>query len=143
MIKHENESNSPPLTSLLMKDDWRKAMIKLLHVSNISKISHLEEEVQTYALEALTILDEEYGTDRDPITDLGGYVVIIENPDEIQELEELHNIDLTKCPIPEFIDFIYTEQESRYTASLFLLSSDYGIIIILPYDMIPKEILKK
>ena len=118
-------------------------MIKLLHVSNISKISHLEEEVQTYALEALTILDEEYGTDRDPITDLGGYVVIIENPDEIQELEELHNIDLTKCPIPEFIDFIYTEQESRYTASLFLLSSDYGIIIILPYDMIPKEILKK
>ncbi len=118
-------------------------MIKLLHVSDISKISHLEEEVQTYALEALTILDEEYGTDRDPITDLGGYVVIIENPEDIQELEELHNIDLTKSPSPEFVDFIFTEQGSRYTASLFLLSSDYGIIIILPYDMTPKEILEK
>jgi len=126
-----------------MKNDWRKAMIKLLHVSDMPKISPLEEEVQTYALEALTILDEEYGTDRDPITDLGGYVAILENPEDIQELEQLHNMDLTKSPIPEFVDFIYTEQGSRYTASLFLLSSDYGIIIILPYDMTPKEILKK
>ena len=119
-------------------------MIKLLYVSDISKISQLEEEVQTYGFEALTILDEEYGTNRDPITDLGGYVVIIENPAEIQELEELHNIDLTKSPSPEFVDFIYTEQGSHYTASLFLLSSDYGIIFsILPYNMTPKEILKK
>lgn len=39
-------------------------MIKLLHISDISKISHLEEKVQSYALEALTILDEEHGTDR-------------------------------------------------------------------------------
>lgn len=118
-------------------------MIKLLNESDISKIAHLEEEVQTYALEALTILDEEYGTDRDPITDLGGYVVILENPVDIQVLEALHNIDLTKSPLPEFEDFIYPEQGPRYTASLFLLSSDYGIIVILPYDMTPKELLKK
>lgn len=97
-------------------------MIKLLHVSDISKISYLEEEVQTYALEALTILDEEYGTDRNPITDLGGYVVILENLDDIQELEELHNMDIIKTPRPEFVDFIYTEHGPRYTASLFLLS---------------------
>ena len=118
-------------------------MIKLIHVSDTPKISHLEEEVQTYALEALTILDEEYGTDRDPITDLGGYVAILENPEDIQELEELHNIDLTKNSSAEFVDFIYPERGPRYTASLFLLSSDYGIIIILPYNMTPKEILKK
>jgi hypothetical protein len=118
-------------------------MIKLLNESDISKIAHLEEDVRTYALEALTILDEEYGADRDPITDLGGYVVILENPEDIQELEELHNIDLTKNPSPEFVDFIYPERGPRYTASLFLLSSDYGIIIILPYDMTPKELLKK
>lgn len=118
-------------------------MIKLLHVSDKSKISHLEEEVQTYALEALTILDEEYGPDRDPINDLGGYVVILENPEDIQELEELHNLDLTKNPCPEFVDFIFTEHGPRYTASLFLLSSDYGIFIILPYDMTPNEILNK
>ena len=118
-------------------------MIKLLHVSDKSKISHLEEEVQTYALEALTILDEEYGPDRDPINDLGGYVVILENPEDFQELEHLHNMDLTKNPCPEFVDFIFTEHGPRYTASLFLLSSDYGIIIILPYDMTPKEILNK
>ena len=119
MIKHENESNSKPaLASLLMKNDWRKAMFKLLNESDISKIAHLEEEVQTYAQEALTILDEEYGTDRDPITDLGGYVVIIENLDDIQKLEELHNIDLTKNPCPEFMDFIYPEKGPRYTGSL-------------------------
>jgi len=125
-----------------MRNDWRKAMIKLLNESDISKIAHLEEEVQNYALEALTILDEEYGTDRDPITDLGGYVVILEKPEDIQKLEELHNIDLAKNPLPEFVDFIYPEKGPRYTASLFLLSSDYGIIVILPYDMTPKELLK-
>lgn len=118
-------------------------MIKLLNESDISKIAHLEEEVQTYALEALTILDEEYGTDRDPITDLGGYVVILENQDDILELEALHNVDLTKNPCPEFVDLIYPEKGPRYTASLFILSSDYGIIIILPYDMTPKELLEK
>ena len=59
-------------------------MIKLLHESDITKIAHLEEEVQTYALEALTILGEEYGIDRNPITDLIGYVVILENLDDIQ-----------------------------------------------------------
>ena len=118
-------------------------MIKLLNESDISKIAHLEEEVQTYALEALTILDEEYGTDRDPITDLGGYVVILESQEDIQQLAELHNIDLAKNPYLEFVDFIYPEKGSRYTASLFLLSSDYGLIIILPYDITPKEILKK
>lgn len=97
-------------------------MIKLIHVSDTPKISHLEEEVQTYALEALTILDEEYGTDRDHITDLGGYVAILENPDDIQELEELHNMDITKNPCSEFVEFIFTEHGPRYTASLFLLS---------------------
>jgi len=35
-------------------------MINLLNVSDLSQISHLQEEVQTYALEALTVLDEEY-----------------------------------------------------------------------------------
>jgi len=123
--------------------DWRKAMIKLPNVSDISLISHLQEEVQTYALEALTILDDEYGKDRDLITGLGGYIAIVEHPDEIMELEELHNIDLTKNPCPEYVDFIITEDGPIYTASLFLLSSDYGIIMILPYEMIPKEILKK
>lgn len=118
-------------------------MIKLLNASHLSHISHLEKEVQTYALEALTILDEEYGKDRDLITDLGGYIAIIEHPNEIEELEKLHNCDLTKNPCPEYVDFIITEDGPIYTASLFLLSSDYGIIMILPYEMTPKEILKK
>lgn len=118
-------------------------MIKLLNASDLSHIFHLEKEVQTYALEALTILDEEYGKDRDLITDLGGYIAIVAHPDEINELEELHNIDLTKNPCPEYVDFIIAEAGPLYTASLFLLSSDYGIIMILPYEMTPKEILKK
>lgn len=125
------------------KYDWRKAMIKLLNVSDLLNISHLPEEVQTYTLEELTILDDEYGKDRDLITDLGGYIAIIEHPNEIEELEKLHNCDLTKNPYPEYVDFIITENRFLYTASLFLLSSDYGIIMILPYEMTPKEILKK
>ena len=118
-------------------------MIKLLNVSSLSNISHLEEEIQTYAMEALTILDEEYGKDRNLITDLGGYIAIVEHPDEVVELEKLHNCDLTKNPYPEYVDFIITENGPLYTASLFLLSSDYGIIMILPYEMTPKKILKK
>ena len=118
-------------------------MIKLLNMSDLSLITHLEKEVQTYSLESLTILDDEYGKERDLITELGGYIAIIEHPDEIDELERLHNYDLTKNPCPEYVDFIITEHGPIYTASLFLLSSDYGIIMILPYEITPKEILKK
>ncbi|NLB20958.1 MAG: hypothetical protein GX829_09120 [Clostridium sp.] len=118
-------------------------MIKLLNTSDLSLISYLEKEVQTYSLESLTILDEEYGTERDPITDLGGYIAIVEHPSEIEELEQLHHCDLTKNPCPEYVDFIITEHGPLYIASLFLLSSDYGIIMILPYEITPKEILKK
>ncbi len=117
-------------------------MIKLLNISDLSHISHLEEEIQTYVLEALTILDEEYGKDRDLITDLGGYIAIVEYRKEIEEIEKLHSCDLTKNPCPEYVDFIITEDGTLYTASLFLLSSDYGIIMILPYEMTPKKLLK-
>jgi len=118
-------------------------MIKLVNVTDLSHITQLDIELRNYSIEALTILDEEYGEDRDPITDLGGYIAIVEHQDEIEELEKLHNLDLSKYPCPEYVDFIITEGGPLYTASLFLLSSDYGIIMILPYEMTPKEILKK
>jgi len=59
------------------------------------------------------------------------------------ELEKLHHCDLTKNPYPEYMDFIITEDGPLFTASLFLISFDYGIIMILLYEMTPIEILKK
>ena len=50
-------NREPILISPLMKNDWRKAMIKLLNESDIAEIFHLGEEVQAFALEAITILD--------------------------------------------------------------------------------------
>jgi len=119
-----------------------ESMIKLKNVSDLELVSHLELEIQSYVLNVLTTLDESYGVERDLLSDLEGYVAIITNPIEITELETLHNCDLTEDPIPEYVDFIFIDSNPTYTASLFLLSSDYGIIMIVPYEITPIRLLK-
>lgn len=60
-------------------------------------------------------------------------------------IKDLNRFELAplKKSKSDHADFIIKEQKPLYTDSLFLFSSDYGIIMILPYEMIPKEILKK
>ena len=78
-----------------------------------------------------TALDENYGDNRDVESDLGGYVVIAENIVDIEILKQ----DKLQGLIPEYTDIIECSEGVNWTSSLFLISSDYAIIVVCTEEL--------
>jgi len=100
----------------------------------------LDEGLKDIARNTLRILDEAYGKDRDPKTDLGGFLVIMESEEDIERLKECH-LDLSN-DIPEYSDYI-AGKDDNWIVSLYLLSSDYSITVIIPMHMAPIEMMQE
>ena len=79
----------------------------------------------------ITALDENYGDNRDVESDLGGYVVIAENIVDIEILKQ----DKLQGLIPEYTDIIECSEGVNWTSSLFLISSDYSIIVVTTEEL--------
>lgn len=60
------------------------------------------------------------------LTDDGGYVCIIE---DIKEVENLKS-NILKGLVEEFSDVIYEDEVNTYNSTLYLLSSDYSVTVI-------------
>ncbi len=99
-------------------------MRKVSKVSNLTEMN-LDSKVVSTIEEKLRILDENYGIERDIDTDLGGYVLIAENIIDIEILKQ----DKLQGVIPEYTDIIEWSEGVNWTSSLFLLSSDYSIVV--------------
>ena len=98
------------------------------------KLEQLEELKSKYSKEVLqsiedviTVLDENYGDSesRHVDADLGGYVIIIDNEEEVKSIKT----EILKYIIPEYTDEIKSDDGTKYYSSLFLLSSDYAVIV--------------
>ena len=100
-------------------------MRKVSKLSRLSEIS-LEGEVAKIIEQQLNILDESYGIERSIDLDLGGYVLILETKEDVIEVKE----NIVKDIIPEYVDNIECEGGKQYCLSLFLLSSDYAVIVV-------------
>lgn len=100
---------------------------KLSHLSEIS----LESEVAKIIEQNLNILDESYGIERNINADLGGYVLMLETKDDVIEVKE----NIVKDIIPEYVDNIECEGGKQYCFSLFLLSSDYAVVVAAPKEL--------
>ena len=72
------------------------------------------------------MLNENYEENRDVDKDLGGYVLVVEN---IKDVKELRN-GILKDILPEYTDEIICSEGVNYTSSLFLLSSDFSVVVI-------------
>ena len=112
-------------------------MIKLYHERDVDGLE-LDASIKDIAKNTLKILDEAYGEERDPLSDLGGFLVILESEDEIENLKDYH-LDITK-DIPEYSDYVAGANDN-WIVSLYLLSSDYSITVIMPMYLAPIEIL--
>ncbi|MGV3026437.1 hypothetical protein ACED96_12035 [Clostridium thermobutyricum] len=102
----------------------------------ISKVSdlitmELESNVVSTIEEQLNILDESYGTERIIDWDLGGYVLILETKDDVIKVKE----NIVKDIIPEYVDDIECEGGKQYCLSLFLLSSDYAVVVVATKEL--------
>ena len=79
----------------------------------------------------IDILNENYGADRDIESDLGGYILIAENIVDIEILKQ----GKLKGLIPEYTDIIECSKGVNWTSSLFLLSSDYAIVVVTTEEL--------
>lgn len=70
-------------------------------------------------------MQEEYGAGREVDDDLGGYVLVLESENNVEELKA----DKLKGLLPEYTDEIKSDDGTKYYSSLFLLSSDYAVMI--------------
>ena len=79
----------------------------------------------------IDILNENYGEYRDIEADLGGYVVIAENIVDIEILKQ----DKLQGLVPEYTDIIECSEGVNWTSSLFLLSSDFSIVVVTTEEL--------
>lgn len=74
----------------------------------------------------IEILNENYGENRNVDKDLGGYVLVVESLEDVKELKN----GMLKDILPEYTDEIICSEGVKYTSSLFLLSSDFSVVVI-------------
>jgi len=98
------------------------------------------KEVIEEAEKIITLLDENYGANRDVDKDLGGYVALLESKEDVAEIKA----SSIKGLIPEYTDIIKSDDGIDYYSSLFLLSDDYSIVVFstkeLHETLIEKEL---
>ena len=106
-------------------------MKKVYKESQLVELNNIPLEVIESIRGTIYILSEAYGADRDIEADLGGYIVIAENIVDIEILKQ----DKLQGLIPEYTDVIECSEGVNWTSSLFLLSSDYAIVVVTTEEL--------
>ena len=106
-------------------------MRKVYKENQLLELNNIPSEVIESMKVTIDILNENYGEDRDVEADLGGYVVIAENIVDIEILKQ----DKFQGLIPEYTDVIKCSEGINWTSSLFLLSSDFAIVVVCTEEL--------
>ncbi len=106
-------------------------MKKIYLKKQLGELSNYSVEVIKSISETIDILNENYGEIRDVDKDLGGYVLVVES---IEDVKELKNRTL-KDILPEYTDKIICSEGVNYTSSLFLLFSDFSVVVIADEEL--------
>ncbi|WP_415336395.1 hypothetical protein [Clostridium perfringens] len=101
-------------------------MKKIYLKKQLGDLSNYHVEVIKSISETIDILNENYGENRDVDKDLGGYVLVVESVKDVKELKN----GILKDILPEYTDEIKCSEGVNYTSSLFLLSSDFSVVVI-------------
>ena len=106
-------------------------MIKIFSKEQLRKVINYPEEVIDSIYEIIEILDDNYGQNRNIYNDLGGYVLVAENIVDI----EIFKQEKLKGLVPEYTDIIECSEGVNWTSSLFLLSSDFSIVVVTTEEL--------
>ncbi|MDB2105870.1 hypothetical protein [Clostridium paraputrificum] len=106
-------------------------MRKIYKENQLLELSIYSREVIECIKEIITIINENYGADRNIDNDLGGYVLIAENMVDI----EILNQDKLQGLVPEYTDIIECSEGVNWTSSLFLISSDFAIVVVTTEEL--------
>ena len=106
-------------------------MKKIYKENQLLEVNNIPSEVIESIKVTIDILNENYGEDRDIESNLGGYVVIAENIVDIEILKQ----EKLQSLIPEYTDIIECSEGVNWTSSLFLLSSDFSIVVVTTEEL--------
>ena len=106
-------------------------MKKIYKENQLLELNNIPSEVIESIKVTIDILNENYGVDRDIESDLGGYIVIAENIVDIEILKQ----DKLQGLVAEYIDIIECSEGVNWTSSLFLLSSDFSIVVVTTEEL--------
>ena len=106
-------------------------MKKVYKESQLLEENNIPLEVIESIKATIDILNKNYGENRDIETDLGGYIVIVENIVDVEILKQGKLQGL----VPEYTDIIECSEGVDWTSSLFLLSSDYAIVVVTTEEL--------
>ena len=106
-------------------------MKKIFKENQLLEVNNIPSETIESIKVTIDILNENYGVDRNIESDLGGYVVIAENIVDIEILKQ----DKLQGLIPEYTDIIECSEGVNWTSSLFLLSSDFSIVVVTTEEL--------
>ena len=102
-------------------------MKKIYKENQLLEVNNIPSEVIESIKVTICVLNENYGVNRD----LGGYIVVAENIVDIEILKQ----DKLQGLIPEYTDVIECSEGVNWTYSLFLLSSDYAIVVVCTEEL--------
>ena len=114
-------------------------MFKISHVNEIPTIVGVPQEVIDVAKNIVIVLDREYGTDRDPFNDDGGYVVILSPNDDLSVLKDI-GLDVGNL-FPESIDVFPTTFKIEYIHATMLFNNEFSCHILMPKCNAPVNFL--
>ncbi|WP_075857529.1 hypothetical protein [Clostridium perfringens] len=106
-------------------------MKKVYNESQLVELKDYSIEVIKSISETIEILNENYGENRNVDEDLGGYVLVVESLEDVKELKN----GILKEILPEYTDEIICSEGVNYTSSLFLLSSDFSVVVIADEEL--------
>ena len=106
-------------------------MRRIYKENQLLGLNRIPSEVIKRIKNTITVLNENYGANREVESDLGGYVLIIENIVDIEILKQ----DKLQGLIPEYTDIIECSEGVNWTSSLFLLSSDFSIVVVTTEEL--------
>ncbi len=108
----------------------------------MKRVQALPIEVQEVIKGVLEILDSEYGSNRDKYVDDGGYVIVVESIEDFKEIQKKTNIDINNV-IVEYVDKVSCVDGKVYINSLVLCNNNYSIWLIMPFKIMPENLLKQ
>ena len=106
-------------------------MKKIYKKSQLLEVNDIPLEVIEGIKATIDVLNENYGVNRDIESDLGGYIVVAENIVDIEILKQ----DKLQGLVPEYTDVIEVVNGENYTSSLYLLSSDFSIVVVTTEEL--------
>jgi len=113
-------------------------MIKIAHVKETNNLN-LPMEVIEVIKEIASVLDSNYGVDRDVDRDDGGYLLVIQDKEDFAKLQEIY-LDIDDL-IPEYVDKITCSNGEVWINTLILMNNEFGVSLIMPIEIAPQTLL--